>query len=133
MSLVKASDFERDTIRWQERYAACRELNMPEAEAREQADWISQGWADGHIFPEHCLHCHEKLNIPFVYWMGSPDIGLHIECAEILTLGLQRDIIEYQCGRDQANQWYLNAVQQFRKRRAMTSPQGNNIIAVCPF
>jgi hypothetical protein len=60
-------------------------------------------------FPEHCLFCAEELALPFIYWGGRCDIGLHPECAARLSLAINRDVIEYQRGRPFAQAWYTQA------------------------
>jgi hypothetical protein len=110
MALVTKKDFEHDAAKEEERYKDCLEAGFPEDEARANARFCGEPIGIHERFPADCLLCGKKLVIPFIFWAGQgADIGLHIECATHLSLALKRDVIEHQCGRDQAQQWYSQA------------------------
>jgi hypothetical protein len=107
MSLIKQSDFEPDTVQLEEWYQTFLELGFPDAQARTEADAVvGEPWVKSYQLPEDCFFCHEKLVIPYVFWMSYADIGLHVDCVPPFTLQLNRDVMEHRHGREQAQGWY---------------------------
>src|SRR5258708_7625801 len=109
MALITKKHFERNDAEEQERYEELLEASCPADEARDAAREYADPLGLRHQFPERCFLCGEKLTIPFVFWAGSVEIGLHIECAAHFSAALKRDVIEHRCGRERAQRWYAHA------------------------
>jgi hypothetical protein len=109
MALITEKHFEHDDAKEQQRYEQNLEAGFPEGEARANARGCGEPLGVYERFPDDCLLCGGKLAIPFIFWAGRENIGLHIECAAHLSLALKRDVVEHQCGRDGAQQCYSHA------------------------
>jgi hypothetical protein len=46
-----------------------------------------------------CFYCCQPITEPFVVWLGYPRaISVHPPCVVELTIGLLRDVHEFECG-----------------------------------
>jgi hypothetical protein len=104
MALITQKFFEPDLERIEERRQAMLQMGATEEEANKEA---RSCWVTPDLEVRQCVYCREVLTVPFVFWSGLPEpIGLCIECADHLALGLKRDVIEYFHGRESAQKLY---------------------------
>lgn len=66
-----------------------------------------------------CFCCHETLHGPAIIWSGATFIAFHPSCLEEWLIMIERDLIEWQKGRDFAQGWI--AGMRFAKARAKTA------------
>jgi hypothetical protein len=94
MGLLTEKDFKHDSTPELTRYNDLRELGFSEDEARSSSAGLGDPWTLWFELPHDCFLCHERLMLPFIYWLGVHNqmIGLHIKCAEHFAKAITADL-----------------------------------------